>query len=143
MALQFLPSNIADRLKPWFPQGFDFASVRINQGGVLGFLFGVMGQWAVTWNQTVNLTPRATLYIRGEQIVPKKGEVPVESFMAQAIALLGHECWHVKQQREMGWWPFLGAYIREWLAHGGGRDNKLEMPAYELGDRIYAGLQQP
>ncbi|GEM_PF-5712009 len=143
MALQPLPPAIAGRLKPWLPQGFDFTSVRIKQGGFLGFLFGVMGQSAVTWNQTVNLTPRATLYVQGERIEPKNSEVPMEKFTPQVVALLGHECWHVKQQREMGWWPFLWAYIREWLAHGGGRDNKLEMPAYELGDRIYVSLQQP
>ena len=140
--MQRLPQKIAERLKPWFPQDFDLNSVQVKSGGFLGAIFGFFGQSAVTWNQTVNLTPRAKTRFNGEEIVCKEKEWSETEVTAQALWLMGHECCHVAQQREMGWGRFLRAYVREWLRHGGGRSNRLEQPAYELADQIYASFIQ-
>ena len=116
---------VKQRLSPWYDAEF-FESVRVLRGSIRGRLFGMSGQHAVTINGTVHLTPSADV------LETDKGMV-----------LLGHECFHVVQQREWGWWRFLARYIAGWrpshIKHGS--RHPLEAPAYERGREILQSLQ--
>ena len=90
----------------------------------LGWLFGHLGQRAVTWNRVVHLTPRTH-----------------ELTESQLAILMVHEEVHVKQQRKAGWYPFLTKYValwvlgalKSWLWHRRRYDvsgHPLERPAY-------------
>jgi hypothetical protein len=137
-----MPDKIAEVLKPWFSEDFDLRSVRMKQKGLLCILFGLLGQWAITWNQTINFTWRAPFTIQDGGVVGRrKGESAQETWAA-AMWLISHECLHVQQQRELGWGRFLWAYVKQWLRHKGGRGNRFEGPAYDLGDRVYHSLKR-
>lgn len=137
-----MPEKMVEALKPWFSEGFDLTSVHLKQRGVLCFIFGLLGQWAITWNQTINLTRKAPFAIQGDGVVGRRKGWPPEETWAKAMWLISHECLHVQQQREMGWRRFLLAYLKQWVRHRGGRGNKFEGPAYELGDKVYQSLKQ-
>lgn len=96
------------------------------RGSLFGWVFGRFGQHAATINRTVHLTPRA----------PDLESVP-------GVVLLGHECYHVLQQQEMGWWRFLAAYICRWRpSHvSRGWEHPLERPAYERGREVLQTLR--
>ncbi len=116
---------VKQRLSPWYDTEF-LESVTVLHGSVAGRLFGMFGQHAVTINGTVHLTPSA------DDLESDKGTV-----------LLGHECFHITQQQEMGWWRFLAKYIAGWrpthIKHGS--RHPLEAPAYERGREILRTLQ--
>ena len=118
------------------------ASVRLEDHGFLSTTFGLLRQWAVTWNGTVHLTSRAPFKVGPECILSEQTGEGTREALAKALWLIAHECLHVQQQREMGWWRFLLAYAREWLRHRGGSGNKFEGPAYTLGDRVYQAMMR-
>lgn len=137
-----MPDYLVADLQPWFGKDLDVASVRLENRGLLSFVFGLLRQWAVTWNGTVHLTRRAPYSVEAQGIIPKREGVAANEARANALWLIAHECLHVQQQREMGWWRFLVAYGWEWLRHRGGSRNKFEGPAYALGDRVYQAQMQ-
>jgi hypothetical protein len=51
----------------------------------------------------------------------------------QGIRLVGHELFHVVQQREVGWWSFLARYLWNWrhAQTKNDRQHPMERPAYE------------
>ena len=116
--------RIQEDLSTWYPQALLEETI-VLQGSVWGWLFGRWGQGAVTLNGTVHLTHRAP------DLPSRNGTV-----------LLGHELFHVLQQREMGWWRFLLAYIRLWRPRHlkDGRSHPLEAPAYVRADEIARAL---
>ncbi len=117
--------EVKQRLSPWYDAAL-LDGVRVLQGSIPGRLFGMFGQHAVTINGTVHLTSSA------DDLETDKGTV-----------LLGHECFHVTQQQQMGWWRFLARYIAGWrpthIKHGS--RHPLEVPAYERGREILRALQ--
>jgi hypothetical protein len=118
-------TEVKQRLSPWYDAEL-LDGVRVVQGSVAGRLFGMFGQHAVTINGTVHLTSSA------DDLESDKGTV-----------LLGHECFHITQQQQMGWWRFLIRYIAGWrpthIKHGS--RHPLESPAYERGREILRALQ--
>ncbi|MDP6420798.1 MAG: DUF4157 domain-containing protein [SAR202 cluster bacterium] len=99
--------------------------VVVVRGSIVGWLFGLTGQAAVTINGKVHLTPRAN------DLESKSG-----------IVLLGHELFHVVQQNEMGWAPFIARYVIHWRpTHiSDGKRHPMERPAYDRGEEIRASL---
>ena len=91
----------------------------VRYGSFTGFLFWLLGQWAVTWKGVIHVTVSA----------PAAGS-------EASYALLAHECYHVWQQQRMGWWKFLAHYaaelVRGWLHRRNIRFHPLEKPAYEF-----------
>ena len=119
-----VPDEAVLALAPWYgtlPQ-----EVRVLRGSVLGWLFGLTGQHAVTINGTIHWTKHAT---------PLAGN--------KATALLGHELFHVVQQQEMGWWRFLTGYIWHWRPKHvrRGWEHPYEVPAYARGSEISSAIQ--
>ena len=132
-----MPDHLMVDLQPWFGSNLDTASVFLKDRGFICFVFGLLGQWAVTWNGRVHLTKRAPFIVESAGVLPRPGGVEPKEALANALWLISHECLHVQQQREMSWWRFLFAYGRQWIRHRGSSSNKFEGPAYELGDRVY------
>lgn len=142
-----MPEHLATDLQPWFGDNLDVASVSLIDRGLLCLVFGLLGQWAVTWNGRVYLTKWAPFSVENARILPKREGMNPDEARATALWLIAHECLHVQQQREMGWTKFLAAYVWEWLRFRGSPRNKFEGPGYELGDRVYQDfmrkLQRP
>ena len=122
---QTVPQTTIQRLSPWYSAEF-LESVTVLRGSLLGWLFGKFGQHAVTINETVHLAPDAP-------------DLTADS----GVVLLGHECLHVEQQRDMGWWRFLARYVVRWRPSHikNGRTHPFERPAYERGREIRASLR--
>ena len=125
-----MPGHLVADLQTWFGDGLDTSSVSFEDRGFLCFAFGLLGQWAVTWNSRVHLTKRAPFIVESNGVSPRRERVDPGEARATALWLMAHECIHVQQQREMGWWRFLFAYGRQWVRHRGGSSNKFEGPAY-------------
>ncbi len=132
-----MPDHLAAELRPWFETGLDVSTVELQSRGLLSFLFGIFGQWAVTWNGTVHVTFRAPFMVETKEVTSRLEGMDAKEALANALWLISHECLHVQQQRDMGWWRFLLAYVWEWLRHRGEAGNRFEGPAYALGDRVY------
>ncbi len=137
-----MPDHLVADLQPWFGEDLDVTSVRLEDQGLLAFVFGLLGQWAVTWNGTVHLTKRAPFSVDGEGVSSRLDGAETREVRANALWLIAHECLHVQQQREVGWGRFLLAYVWEWLRHRGGSSNKFEGPGYALGDRVYQAFMK-
>ena len=118
---EVVPEAGIQRLTQWYSREL-LENITIVRGSVQGSLFGLLGQRAVTINQTVHLTGRAP---------------DLDSHWG--IALLGHECFHVVQQQEMGWWTFLVRYLVNWRPWHitDGSKHPLEKPAYERQREIW------
>jgi hypothetical protein len=116
---------VKQRLSPWYDAEL-LDGVRVLQGSIAGRLFGMSGQNAVAINGTVHLTPRAA------DLESDKG-----------TALLGHECFHITQQQEMGWWRYLVKYLAGWrpthIKYGS--KHPMEAAAYEREREILRALQ--
>ena len=138
-----MPKYLVEDLQSWFGNDLDVASVRLKDRGLLAVTFGLLGRWAVTWHGTVHLTQNAPFTVGAEKILSRQHGDDPEEARADALWIISHECLHVQQQREIGWWRFLVAYSWEWLRHGGGSGNRFEGPAYTLGDRVYQALMLP
>jgi len=119
-----IPEHAITRLRPWYYEP-SLRRAKIVRGSLFGLIFGASGQKAVTINQTVHLTRRAD-----------SPDTPA------GIALIGHELFHVEQQRQSGWWRFFFRYLRDWRpAHRRrGWEHPLEKPAYERGREIRESL---
>ena len=76
-------------LRQWYSDAV-LDDTLVLEGSFFGWLFGLSGQHAVTINKTVHLTKNA----RAEGTTGR-------------TVLIGHELFHVVQQHDMGWWPFL------------------------------------
>ncbi len=137
-----MPGHLVADLQPWFGEDLDVAGVTLEDRGLLSFVFGMLRQWAVTWNGKVHLTKRVPFSVESTRIVPRKEGKDAFEARANALWLISHECLHVQQQRERGWLRFLFAYAWEWVRHRGGSRNKFEGPAYELGDRVYQAFMR-
>lgn len=127
MTSQPIPLLYAAFIQRHLP-GVDVAAIRLRTGTWQAWLFGLLGQWAVTWDGQIHLTPKLLAepwWMRDE---------------AQTASLLAHESLHVKQQLKYGWWPFLGLYVWHRLSHPKEPINRhpLEQPCYELGANVYA-----
>lgn len=107
-------------LHHWYKESLK--TTRILRGSFFGFLFGLFGQWAVTINQTIHLTPAFHHDINNSSI---------------GMGVIAHELFHVEQQREMGFGKFLWQYILNWRPRHirDGKAHPLEILAYERQDR--------
>lgn len=125
--MPLIASPIALKLGQFFNWPIDDVEVRYS--GWQCFVFNVFRQYAVTWNGVIYITPY------GEMQTTKSAE-----------ELFAHELVHVKQQRDMGWWRFLWAYIDQWFEAATHRrpvsDMPLEMEAYEKSWGVRDALQQ-
>ncbi|MCI0438635.1 MAG: DUF4157 domain-containing protein [Chloroflexi bacterium] len=121
-----VPEEVKDKLSDWYSREL-LDSVPVLRGSLFGWLFGSFGQHAVTINKTVHLTAHAPGF---------EG--------VSGVVLLGHECFHIEQQRDMGWWRFLAHYILSWRPSHikNGRTHPLEKPAYDRGREIRDALSQ-
>ncbi|MDP6402990.1 MAG: DUF4157 domain-containing protein [SAR202 cluster bacterium] len=119
-----VPESGYDRLSRWYDRTF-LDNVTVLRGSLFGWIFGRSGQHAVTINKTVHLTSHA----RDLETV-------------RGIALLGHEYFHVQQQRDMGWWVFLARYVWSWRPSHikDGKKHPMEKPAYQRGREIRKAL---
>jgi hypothetical protein len=101
--------------------------VRVVTGSLLGTVFGLTGQHAVTIDGTVHWTKHA----------------PGIDTLDGAV-LYGHELFHVVDQRAQGWWRYLVRYVWHWrprhVKHGS--EHPAEDPAYERSREIRARLEQ-
>ena len=125
-ARQELPRRSREALGAWYSAEL-LGDLILLEGSFFGWVFGRSGQHAVTINQTVHLTSRAP-----------------ELDSDAGIALVGHECFHVAQQRKLGWWQFFWKYVLKWRpAHvKRGWEHPMEKPAYERGREIIQGLSE-
>ena len=137
-----MPEHLARELQPWFGDDLDLSTVRLLDRGPISAVFGMLGQWAVTWNGAVHLTARAPFRMDDEGFTARGESKDRDAAKANALWIIAHECLHVQQQREMGWSRFLVSYVLEWLWHRGGSRNRFERPAYELGDRVYQAFMK-
>ncbi len=137
-----MPTYLVEDLQLWFGKDLDVASIHLEDRGLLSMTIGLLGQWAITWNGTVHLSRRAPFVVGTESILSRQNGKDSHEGRANALWLIAHECLHVQQQREMGWWRFLVAYALEWLRHRGGSRNKFEGPAYALGDQVYQAYME-
>lgn len=121
-----LPEPAIRHLRRWYRPDL-LESTAVLRGTILGWLFGRLGQDAVTVNGSVHLTSRAS---------------GLDS--DRGIGLIGHELFHVVQQQEMGWWRFFVRYVLAWrpVHVMRGRGHPMERPAYERGDAIMASLRE-
>ena len=121
-----LPPTTSQHLAVWYDERL-LADVTVLESSVFGWLFGLIRQWAVTIDQTVHLTRHA----------PDPGS-------EDGVVLLGHEFFHVVQQRELGWWRFLARYAWRWRPRhiSDGTTHPLEAPAYARSAEIRASLDR-
>lgn len=125
-APQELPQRTRGTLTAWYSVELLDGLVLLS-GSLFGWVFGRSGQHAVTINRTVHLTSHAP-----------------ELDSNAGIALVGHECVHVEQQQELGWWRFLWRYVLKWRpAHvKRGWEHPMEKHAYERGREIEETLSK-
>ncbi len=119
---------LSNRAKQHLLQWYDedtLTKTPVVTGSMFGRIFGATGQHAVTINQTVNWAP---------------GAPDLDSDVG--IGLLGHELYHVVDQREMGWWGYLARYLWAWRPSHikNGRSHPMEAPAYARGREILDAL---
>ena len=121
-----LAPDTIEALARWYPRDL-LESSPIVQGSMIGRLFGRWGQAAVTINGTVHLTPRS-------------GDLESRDGMV----LIAHELYHVVQQQEMGWLPFLLRYVASWRPsqRADGHTHPLEAPAYARADEVREALSR-
>ena len=121
-----VPEKARTRLSRWYGDHLP-GQVTVLRGSLMGTLFGLFGQSAVTLNKKVHLTPRASALDTD-----------------RGIALLGHELYHVLQQTEMGWIYFLLRYLVVWrpIHVKEGWRHPMERPAYDRGIEIRDSLRQ-
>jgi hypothetical protein len=113
-------------LSAWYDESL-LMETPILRGSIFGWFFGLMNQAAVTINRTIHLTGK-----------PPGGDLSTVS----GVALIGHELYHVKQQQEMGWWPFLLRYTWYWRPRHikNGAEHPMEKYAYDRGREIEKAL---
>jgi hypothetical protein len=121
-----VPEKTRVHLARWYGDHLP-GQVTMVRGSLMGMLFGMTGQAAVTINKTVHLTPRASALDTD-----------------RGIALLGHEMYHVLQQTELGWIPFLLKYLTGWrpIHIKEGWRHPMERPAYDRGIEIRDSFRQ-
>lgn len=124
---EIAPDETKQKLRHWYSEEL-LDNLVVLRGSIFGWVFGMFGQHAVTINKTVHLTPAAPA-------------LDVES----GIVLLGHECFHIEQQTDLGWTNFLAKYLLSWRpTHiNNGRNHPLEKPAYTRGREIREALRNP
>ena len=62
-----------------------------------------------------------------KEVTSRRDGMDANEARANALWLISHECLHVRQQREMGCWRFLVAYV--WMATSQRRGTAVEAPA--------------
>ena len=123
VATQVVISNdVKAVLRQWYTDAV-LDNTRALERSFLGWLFGLSGQHAVTINRTVHLTKNAS----------------AEGSPGRTV-LIGHELFHVVQQHDMGWWPFLLGYLWHFRPTHLKRTktHHYEVPAYDRGSEIRA-----
>ena len=121
-----LAPNTIEALVRWYPRDL-LESSSLVRDSLFGRLFGRLGQAAVTINGTVHLTPRF-------------GDLESDD----GTILIAHELYHVVQQQEMGWLPFLLRYVVAWRPsqRTDGRAHPLEAPAYARAAEVHEALSR-
>ncbi|MDP6454993.1 MAG: DUF4157 domain-containing protein [SAR202 cluster bacterium] len=121
-----VPEKARNHLARWYGEYMPGQAV-VLRGSLIGSLFGMTGQAAVTINRTIHLTPKAS-----------------DLDTDRGIALLGHEMYHVLQQTELGWVRFLLNYLVGWrpIHIKEGWRHPMERPAYDRGREIRDSLSQ-
>lgn len=119
-----LSSIEIDRLLP-YADGTSLASFRARTRAPWSWIPRVLGAGAVTLGS--NVAFRAGLY---------------DPTTPHGLALIAHECIHVRQYRQMGFLPFLIAYARGAVASRFVHNNHpLELEPEAVQARVYAELQ--
>lgn len=120
-----IPEKAKKILAQWYDRDI-LDETTVLRGSLLGAIFGLSGQHAVTINRTVHLTSLAP-----------DPDTPL------GIMLLGHEFYHVVHQRQLGWWKYLIRYVAGWRpSHvSSGRGHPMERSAYERGDEVWQAMQ--
>ncbi len=115
-----MPDEVKAVLSQWYSDAV-LDDTRVLEGSFFGWLFGLSGQHAVTINKTVHLTKNA-----------KSEGTPGRT------VLIGHELFHVVQQHDMGWWPFLLGYLWHFRPTNlkSGKSHHYEIPAYDRGQEV-------
>ena len=109
----------------WYDESL-ISDTPLYLGSFFGSLFGLFGQHAVTLNGKVHITKHAP---------------GIETDFG--IMLVGHELYHVEDQRQRGWWGYLLAYVKGWRpAHiSNGTSHPMESGAYARGSEVLALVQ--
>jgi hypothetical protein len=120
-----LTLSSAQKLIRWYDEQLLWETP-ILRSTALGWLFGLFGQAAVTIKKTIYLTRNA----------------PADLTSRSGLALIGHEMYHVVQQRQMGWCGFLLRYLWHWRPKHitRGEEHPLEKPAYDRQREIEQAL---
>ncbi len=120
-----LPQDSTQKLTRWYDEQI-LSMTPLLRRSFFGWLFGLFGQAAVTINKTIHLTRHA----------------PDGLSSLAGLALIGHEMYHVIQQRQMGWWTFLLRYVWHWRPRHikRGAEHPLERLAYERQREIEQAL---
>jgi hypothetical protein len=121
-----VPDRTKSILSRWYGDHLP-GQATVIRGSLIGKVFGMTGQAAVTINKTIHLTPKAS-----------------ELDTDRGIALLGHELFHVLQQTELGWTRFLLKYLTGWrpVHVKEGWRHPMERPAYDRGREIRESLRE-
>ena len=119
-----IPQSTVQKLNDWYSEDF-IRNTSFLKGSFIGWLFGRFKQAGVTVNKRVHLTSKAP-----------------DLSSHSGIILIGHELYHVLQQKDMGWWGFLRRYLWRWRPRHikQGWKHPLEKPAYARGDEIKSAL---
>jgi hypothetical protein len=121
-----IPENTREVLRNWYDEAL-IDGTPVFQGSFWGRVFGIFGQHAVTLNGRVHLTPN----------------VDYEVGSGRGAILMGHELFHVEQQRDTGWIRFLIKYSLSWRPSQVRQvyEHPLERPAYARGNEIKLFLE--
>lgn len=90
-----LTDRTKEILKEWYDESL--LATPIFVGTRIGAFFGLLGQRATTINGVVHLTSNAQ-----------------HPHTDERIALIGHELFHVEEQKRIGWGRYLWNYLRLW-----------------------------
>ncbi len=120
-----VPQETVHQLIRWYDEQL-LRETPVFRKSIYAWIFGVFSQAAVTIDGTIHLTRHA----------------PDDLSSRPGIALIGHEMYHVVQQRQMGWWGFLFRYLWHWRPKHikAGKEHPLEKAAYERQSEIERAL---
>ena len=126
MAVQLSLSDEARQvLANWYGEPL-INDTPLLKGSLAGVFFGLFGQHAVTLRGKVHITRHAP---------------DIDSDFG--IMLVGHELFHVEDQKRRGWLKYLSAYVRGWRpSHiNNGTSHPLERDAYARGSEVLRLVQ--
>ena len=121
-----IPPIAVDLLAPWYDRALIEATPVLRRS-LTGRLFGLGRTHAVTIDGTVHWTRNG----------------PDDLASVAGTVLLGHELYHVMDQRQRGWWRYLAGYVWRWRPWHLGRpwEHPYEASAYERGREVRAAIE--